>query len=304
MPRTIGCLGYVGRPNFEYDCLSDQRQIESMLAARDDRIIMTHWDDVDAQTLVTRAWDLRAGSWGTEDYTKCDAFMILEAPSPGSKNADFAHADTAMREILRLGIPAVNSIRTFLEYADKWYLAKRSDMPFPKTYHVTRDTDLSPLLVQLPDEVVVKPVIGCGGKGVMRLPRDAEAIRNALESGRDYLLQEFCPEILEGEKSLYFYAKKFRYAVIKRPNPGEFRANEEHSTGACYEPTGDELSLAEEAIARFASPSLIERVDMTSRHVIEMTIECPGLRLKTCNVLKEAGYWTYEAIDMAIARGY
>lgn len=303
MPRTIGCLGYIGRPEFAFDCPVDETQITSMLAANDDRIVMAHWDDIDVTTLVTPAWDLRAGRWVTEDYSRCAAFLILEAPSPGSKNADFEHADRAMREILRRGIPSVNSVRTFLQYPDKRYLVDRLDMPFPKTVLVTKGTDIKSILGDFPDEVVLKPVIGCSGKGVMRLPRNAEAIDAAMTPGRDYLLQPFLPEILEGERSLYFLAKKFRYAAIKVPKPGDFRSNEEYSVSACYEPTADEIALAEEAIRRFDCPSLIERIDLCGRYVLEMTFECPGLKIKKCNVEREIGIWTYEAIDMAIAHG-
>jgi hypothetical protein len=301
MSRLIGTLGYIGRPEFAYDCPPDRSQIESMLAARDDRILMAHWDDLDAESLVTQAWDIRTERWVTEDFSQCAAFLILEAPIPGSKNADFVHVEAAMREILRRGIPAVNSVRTFLEYPDKRYLVDRPDMPFPRTALVTTTTDLQPILADLPDTVVLKPIIGCSGKGVVRLPRDEVAVRNAMEPGREYLLQPFLPEILEGERSLYFFAKRYRYATIKRPKPGEFRGNEEFAVSDRYEPTPDELAFAEDALARFGSPSLIERVDMCGRHILEMTIECPGLKIRKCGVEQEVGPWTFEAIDMAIA---
>ena len=301
MGRLIGTIGYIGRPEFAYDCPPDRSQIESMLAARDDRILMAHWDDLDAESLVTQAWDIRTERWVTEDFSQCAAFLILEAPIPGSKNADFVHVEAAMREILRRGIPAVNSVRTFLEYPDKRYLVDRPDMPFPRTALVTTTTDLQPILADLPDTVVLKPIIGCSGKGVVRLPRDEVAVRNAMEPGREYLLQPFLPEILEGERSLYFFAKRYRYATIKRPKPGEFRGNEEFAVSDRYEPTPDELAFAEDALARFGSPSLIERVDMCGRHILEMTIECPGLKIRKCGVEQEVGPWTFEAIDMAIA---
>lgn len=301
MTRTIGSLGYIGRPEFAYDCPSDQVQIESMLAARDDRILMAHWDDLDAASLVAPAWDVRRGGWVTADFTRCAALLILEAPAPGSKNADFAHADAGMREILRRGIPAVNSVRTFLEYPDKRYLVDRPDMPFPETLLVTAATELGPLLARLPAEVVLKPIIGCSGKGVTRLANDEAAVKPLLEPGREYLLQPFLPEILAGEKSLYFFAKQYRYAAIKRPKPGEFRSNEQHAVSERYQPTAAEIALATEAINRFASPSLIERVDLCGRHVIEMTIECPGMKFKKFGLEREAGPWTYEALDMAIA---
>jgi glutathione synthase/RimK-type ligase-like ATP-grasp enzyme len=300
MTRTIGTLGYVGRPEFAFDCPVDEDQITSMLAARDDRIVMAHWDDLDAKALMARAWEVRRGEWLTWDYGRCDALLILEAPAPGSKNADFGHTEAAMREVLRRGIPAVNSMRTFLEYPDKRYLVDRPDLPFPKTALVTNHTDLRPLLADLPAEVVLKPLIGAGGKGVVRLPRDADALRAAMEPGREYLLQPFLPEIMDGERCLYFLAKRFRYALVKRPKPGEFRTNEGMAIYERYEPTAEELSLAEDVIRRFASPSLIERVDICGRYVMEMTIECPGLKIKVAEVQREIGIWTYESLDMAI----
>jgi hypothetical protein len=303
MSRLIGTIGYIGRPDFAYDCPPDRSQIESMLAARDDRIVMAHWDDLDAESLITQAWDIRGERWVTEDFSRCAAFLILEAPIPGSRNADFAHADLAMREILRRGIPAVNSVRTFLEYPDKRYLVERSDMPFPKTTLVTTASELGPILADLPETVVLKPVIGCSGKGVVRLPRDEQTVRAAMEPGGDYLLQPFLPEILEGERSLYFFAKRYRYATIKRPKPGEFRGNEEFAVSERYEPSAEEIDFAEDALARFASPSLIERVDICGWHVLEMTIECPGLKIRKCGVEQEVGHWTHEALDMAIAGG-
>jgi hypothetical protein len=303
MSRLIGTIGYIGRPEFAYDCPPDRSQVESMLAARDDRILMTHWDDLDAGSLVTRAWDLRAEQWVTADYSRCAAFLVLEAPIPGSRNADFDHADATMREILRRGIPAVNSLRTFLEYPDKRYLVERPDMPFPKTTLITTESDLDPILAELPETVVMKPIIGCSGKGVVRLPRDPAAVRAVMEPGREYLIQPFLPEILAGERSLYFFAKKYRYATIKRPKPGEFRGNEEFAVSEKYEPSPEELAFAEDALNRFGSPSLIERVDICGRHVLEMTIECPGLKIRKCGVEQEVGPWTYEALDMAIAGG-
>jgi hypothetical protein len=68
-----------------------------------------------------------------------------------------------------------------------------------------------------------------------------------------------------------------------------------------HHPTEDELALARDAVARFGSPSLIERVDLCGGKIIEMTIECPALQVSTCGVEREVGGWTYEAVDMAIA---
>jgi glutathione synthase/RimK-type ligase-like ATP-grasp enzyme len=299
--RLIVTVGYIGRPVFDYDCPVDRHQIESMLAARGDDIVMTHWDDLDAELHTARGWDVRRGAWRPVRLTDADALLILEAPAPGSPFADFDRADAALRRILALGIPAVNSPRTFLEYPDKRYLVDRPDMPFPRSVLMEPGDDLEAALAGFGATVIVKPLVGAGGDGVARVPADPAAVRAALSPHGPSILQEFLPEIADGEKSLYFFAKTYRYALLKRPRPGEFRSNEEFAEHTRYEPTAAEIALAEDAVARFGSPSLIERIDLCGDRIIEMTIECPGLKISACDVHREVGHWTYEALDMAIA---
>jgi len=298
--RLIVTVGYIGRPEFEYDCPVDRDQVESMLAARSDDLVMTHWDDLDADLRTPLGWDVRRAAWRPVGLTDADALLILEAPAPGSPFADFARAEGAMRHILALGIPCVNSPRTFLDYPDKRYLVDRTDLPFPRTVLVGPGEDPASALVGLGPTVIVKPLVGAGGDGVARVPNDPAAVRAALRPDGAWLVQEFLPEIAGGEKSLYFFAKTYRYALLKLPQPGEFRSNEEFADHRRYEPTAAEIALATDAVERFGSPSLIERVDLCGEKIIEMTIECPGLKIRACGVRREVGHWTYEAIDRAI----
>ena len=300
MKRLIVTVGYIDRPVFAYDCPVDRHQIESMLAARGDDIVMTHWDDLDANLATAQGRDVRRDVWRPVALTDADALMILEAPAPGSPFADFHRADAAMRRILALGIPCVNSPRTFLEYPDKRYLVERTDLPFPRSVLVEPADDLSGALARFGETLIVKPLIGAGGDGVARVPNDPAAVRAALCRTGPSILQEFLPEIAAGEKSLYFLAKRFRYALLKRPRAGEFRSNEEFAEHSRYEPTPAEIGLAADAVERFGSPSLIERVDLCGDRIIEMTIECPGLKISACGVHREIGPWTYEALDRAI----
>lgn len=303
MRRIIGCVGYIERPVFDYDCPVDRHQIESLLAARSDDIVMMHWDDLDPEGRTARAYDVRRSTWRPFRLGSADALLILEAPVPNSPFADFAKAEALMRWMLEQGIPAVNSPRTFLEYPDKRYLVERADLPFPVSRLVDATSDLTAALAGLGDPVVLKPLVGSGGEGVVRLPARAADLERALTAGRTYVLQEFVPAILTGERSLYFFAKTYRYAILKRPCAGEFRANEEFAEHTRYEPTTAELALAEDAIARFGSPSLIERVDLCGDRILEMTIECPGLEISASGVHREIGHWTYEALDRARAGG-
>lgn len=303
MNRTIVCLGYIRRSEFAFLIGDDEQLVAAMLTARDDRIIAVHWNDLRPDLSTDRAWDVRLRSWTSVDLGRCDAILILEAPAAGSISADFPRCLAAMRLIDERGIPTVNSVKSFLTIPDKRYLIERNDMPFPRTRLLTADSNVEELLADFSGTVVVKPLIGRGGSGVVRLPCVAADIRAALEPGKCYLLQEYLPAIVDGERSLYFFSKRYRYAVIKRPREGDFRSNRAHAGTQVYEPTTIELALACTAIERFDSPSLIERVDLCDGRIIEMTIGCPGFKLDVCDIASQMAEWTYEAIDLTISRG-
>lgn len=76
---------------------------------------------------------------------------------------------------------------------------------------------------------VLKPCWGGGGIGVELATRDnaASILQRLYDStgGRDYMLQEFLPEIANGELSFIFIAGRHAHTVLKRPAPDEFRVN-------------------------------------------------------------------------------
>lgn len=79
------------------------------------------------------------------------------------------------------------------------------------------------------DRAVVKPAIGASGHSVELLHRATLAgqVANLSSEARasGVVVQEFLPEIAEGELSLVYFDGAFSHAVRKRPPPGEFRSN-------------------------------------------------------------------------------
>ncbi len=78
--------------------------------------------------------------------------------------------------------------------------------------------------------LVIKPQVGASGRGVQRLSSEdvlevvkQEAARRSNPQG--WLLQKFMSEIRQGEYSLVFIAGEFSHAVLKTPQPSEFRIN-------------------------------------------------------------------------------
>lgn len=298
--RTIGVIGYFEQTVFDFDFAVDRRQIESMLAARDDDFLLVHWEDLDLALKTGHAWDIRRGVWTAADLGACDALMILEAPWPGTTRASFPRSQEMLRSMVDRGLVVLPAARTFLDFVDKRYLLERDDMPFPRTVLLTTTSDIPALLADFGETVIVKPIVGFSGMGVLKLPNDADRVRESLLPGQEYLLQEYLPAIADGERCLFFFAKKFRYAIVKRLHAGEYIANADRAEFEAYEPTAAELALARDAVERFGSPSLIERIDIVGSKVIEMTIDSPGLAIHIAGVEREVGHWTYEALDRAI----
>ena len=72
---------------------------------------------------------------------------------------------------------------------------------------------------------VVKPATGGGGHSVELLSRDTVADAVPRLAAGDVLVQEFLPEIAEGELSMVYFDGVFSHAIRKRPPEGEFRSN-------------------------------------------------------------------------------
>ena len=71
---------------------------------------------------------------------------------------------------------------------------------------------------------VVKPATGGGGHSVELLSRDTVADAVPRLAAGDVLVQEFLPEIAEGELSMVYFDGVFSHAIRKRPPKGEFAA--------------------------------------------------------------------------------
>ena len=113
---------------------------------------------------------------------------------------------------------------------------------------------------------VLKPAYGGGGVGV-RLAKRQE-LSAALEEaqteapGRPFMLQEFLPEIDQGEWSLSFSGGAFSHAVVKIPRRGEFRVNNRFSPESrLAEPPAGVAESAAAILASIPAPLLYARVD-------------------------------------------
>ena len=138
-------------------------------------------------------------------------------------------------QVATLGVTLHNAPEIVRWNSHKRYLLDLQSMglPVPETALVSRsDARLlqETLRSVFCDQVVIKPCYGASSEGVMKVVRGevsaaAEAQYRRLLRSSDVLVQEFLPEISQGETSAIFFNNHFSHAVVRVPEPGEFRAN-------------------------------------------------------------------------------
>lgn len=150
------------------------------------------------------------------------------------------------------------------------------------TSHYTLDRLLKYLDTE---EVILKPVVGAGASGLVKLHEGQEEEYQAAKALGDHLAQPFIPSIVDGEISLTMIGGEFSHSVRKVPQLGEIRVQEEHGGSiVSHEATGEEQEMA--GIAMWVLPSLplYARVDMVEFKgrpaLMELELIEPDLHLR------------------------
>lgn len=180
------------------------------------------WDDFDA-VVIRSTWDY---------YRRPDEFA-----------AWIDRVDAASPTVL-------NPPETLRWNRHKFYLrdlAARGVDTFPTEY-VQRGADASLAAVferRDWDEAVVKPAVSAGAFETKRIARGEAATEQPwfddLLADRDVLVQEFADGITAGEWSLVFFDGDYSHAVLKRPEAGDFRVQEDHGGSVAAETPSESL---------------------------------------------------------------
>ena len=138
------------------------------------------------------------------------------------------------------------------------------------------------------DDAVIKPTVGASGFGVERVSRgqeaDALARLGAVARWPRLLVQEFLPEVAEGELAGVFFGGVFSHGLRRVPAEGEFRVNSQF--GGRMEAAALDASTID-AMARIVTllphAALYARIDGVPRGddflVMEVEVNEPGLGL-------------------------
>lgn len=118
------------------------------------------------------------------------------------------------------------------------------------------------------DTLIIKPVLSANADDTFKV--DRTAIDDYLPqlskcfAQREHMIQPFISSVIEeGEYSLFYFGGKYSHGILKVPETGDFRVQEEHG-GKLYtiDPTSEMLQSAQRAVSVMPTQALYARVDL------------------------------------------
>ena len=155
-----------------------------------------------------------------EHLEDCQALLVRTIPN-GSLEQIIFRMD-ALHRLENLGVKIINSPSTIERTVDKYYtdfLLRDSGIPTPRTM-ITEDFDQALEAFREMGDVIVKPLFGSEGKGMLRVTDEDTAYRvfRALEQERYiFYLQEFIPHGQEDFRA-FIVGDKVVAAMRRRGN--------------------------------------------------------------------------------------
>ncbi|HCU24257.1 MAG TPA: glutathione synthase [Deltaproteobacteria bacterium] len=163
-----------------------------------------------------------------------DAVMLRKDPP---FDEEYLH-HLYMLDLLSDDIYMMNHPRGILTANEKIFPLPFSDL-IPDTLVSADFEALRDFIREQSNGVVIKPVNSSGGRGVFRLRgEDSDNFRVILETAtsnftRHVIAQAFLPEIEKGDKRIMLLGDEILGCFIRKPAPGEHRANL-HSGGSAH----------------------------------------------------------------------
>ena len=151
---------------------------------------------------------------------------------------------------------------------------------------VASDVELLRQFAAAHGEVVLKPLGGRAGQGVIRSSGQAPGLGALLElvtqqQQLPVMIQAFLPQVSEGDKRILLVNGEPLGAVNRKPKAGEFRSN----LAVGGQPEATDLSSRERQICEVLRPALIEAglffvgIDVIAGHLSEINVTSPtGIR--------------------------
>ena len=196
----------------------------------------------------------------------------------------FLYATHLLEVAERNGVLVINKPASLRAWNEKLGALRFSQLMAP-TLVASRVSQLKSFAKEQ-GEVVLKPLGGKGGQGVIRIAKGAPGLEALLElitaqEGLPVMMQKFLPKVLEGDKRIILVNGEALGAINRKPKLGDFRSN--LALGGTAEQT--ELTLQEKNICLEIGPSLKEEglffvgIDVIGGMLSEINVTSPtGIR--------------------------
>ncbi len=244
--KSVAFVTYKAQPGIA----PDDRIVSEALRHRGVRVLPVVWNDPAANWAQFHAIVIRS-CWDYQ-YTP-DLFV-----------AWLDHLES-------LRVPVFNPLPVVRWNHDKHYLRdlEQRGIPIAPIFWCKSGTSVSVQRVLAErgwQKAVVKPTISGTSMNTWVVQRgdsaDHDAQLAALLATRDMMIQQFVPEILEGEWSLAFFGGEFSHAAVKRAKPGDFRVQDEHGGTWAQRPAPREVIAQAQHILQYVNSDLLyARVD-------------------------------------------
>jgi hypothetical protein len=224
-----------------------------------------HWQPVAARYCALLGAGAGLRTWNDPgDLSDFDLILPLMAWGYQRTPAHWFHALDAWEVA---GFRFANPIATLRWNTNKDYLFDLAEagiaiVPSRLAHALTRSDVAEARAAFACETLVIKPTISGGADGTYRLGAHDPIPFDVLE--REMLIQPLMPMIAsEGEFSLFYFAGQFSHAILKIPEAGDFRVQEQFGgREVTVEAPSAALALAEAALVVPPGPLTYARVDM------------------------------------------
>ncbi len=199
-------------------------------------------------------------------------------------NEAYLYATHLLEVAERKGIKVINKPSSLRAWNEKLGALRYSHLMAP-TIVASKVKDLINF-ANINNEVVIKPLGGKGGQGVIRINKNSPGIKSIIElitsqEELPVMMQKFIPEVIEGDKRIIIVNGEAIGSINRIPQGGDFRSN--LAMGGKAEPTlltEKEKSICSELSRHFKDEGLFfVGIDVINGMLSEINVTSPtGLR--------------------------
>jgi len=199
-------------------------------------------------------------------------------------NEAYLYATHLLDVAERKGVKVINKPSSLRAWNEKLGALRYSHLMAP-TIVASKVKDLINF-ANINNEVVIKPLGGKGGQGVIRINKNSPGIKSIIElitsqEELPVMMQKFIPEVIEGDKRIIIVNGEAIGSINRIPQGGDFRSN--LAMGGKPEPTlltEKEKSICSELSQHFKDEGLFfVGIDVINGMLSEINVTSPtGLR--------------------------